>query len=354
MTSDKHITIADVARKAGVSKQTVSRVINDKQDVAPHTRERIKAIIKSMGYSPDPIAQSMKGSTHTLGCITPNLSDYNFSSIVQAAQTEARSNGFLIFTGSAPSEIDVLPLLNELMARRVDGFLVINPRNDHRYRHFLPLIEAKIPIVYIKNSPKEEPVSAVCLDDFTGGLIATQYLVSLGHTSIVTIMGPENEECTRDRLAGYQKGLSDAALQYDQRLIVQGDWSAESGKTAVKKLLDYQVNFSAIFAQNDRMALGAMRVLREKGLRIPEDISVIGYDDLPLTAYFDPPLTTIKQPIEKFGQIGAQLLIEAINKPGIVPKVVRLDPLLVIRETCAPLKSNSDQSYFTLFAGGKS
>lgn len=353
MAGNKHITIADVARKAGVSKQTVSRVINDKPDVAPQTRERIKAIIKSMGYSPDPIARSMKGSTHTLGCITPNLSDYNFSSIVQAAQTEASRNGFLIFTGSAPSEIDVLPLLNEMMGRRVDGFLVINPRDDHRYRHLLPLIDAKVPIVYIKNSPIEELVSAVCLDDFTGGLIATQYLVSLGHTSIVIILGPENEECSRDRLAGYRKGLSDAGLQEDQRLILQGDWSAESGKSTVKKLLDYQVSFSAIFAQNDRMALGAMRALRDKGLRIPEDVSVIGYDDLPLTAYFDPPLTTIRQPIEKFGQIGAQLLIETINKPGIEPKVVRLDPQLVVRETCAPLKSKSDQPSFMFSAGGK-
>jgi LacI family transcriptional regulator len=257
MAGNKRITIADVARKAGVSKQTVSRVINDKPDVAQQTREHIKAIIKSMGYSPDPIARSMKGSTHTLGCITPNLSDFNFSSIVQAAQTEARSNGFLDFSRVAPHQrLMYCPLLNEMMARRVDGFLVINPRNDQRYRHFLPLIEAKVPIVYIKNSPKEEPVSAVCLDDFTGGLIATQYLVSLGHTSIVTILGPENEECTLDRLAGYQKGLSDAALQYDQRLILQGDWTAESGKSAVKKLLDYQVSFTAIFAQNDRMALG--------------------------------------------------------------------------------------------------
>jgi LacI family transcriptional regulator len=353
MAGNKRITISDVARKAGVSKQTVSRVINDKPDVAPQTRELIKAIIKSMGYSPDPIARSMKGSTHTLGCITPNLSDYNFSLIVQAAQTEARSNGFLFFTGSAPSEIDVLPLLNEMMGRRVDGFLVINPRDDHRYRHFLPLIEAKVPIVYIKNNPLAEPVSAVCLDDITGGLLATQYLVSLGHTSIVTILGPANEECTRDRLAGYQKGLSDAALIFDQRLILQGDWTPESGKVAVNKLLDYQVHFSAIFAQNDRMALGAIRALREKGLHIPGDVSVIGYDDLPLTAYFDPPLTTIKQPIEKFGQIGAQLLIEAINKPGIEPKVVRLDPQLVIRETCAPLQLKSDQSFFTFSTEGK-
>jgi DNA-binding LacI/PurR family transcriptional regulator len=336
MANKKRITIADVAQKAGVSKQTVSRVINNRPDVAPETRKRINLIIKSIGYSPDPIARSMKGSTHTLGCITPNLSDFNFSSIVQAAQTEARRNGYFVLTGSAQSEIDVSPLLSEMVNRRVDGLLVINPRDDNRYQYLLPLIEAELPIVYIKNSPKDEPVSAVCLDDFTGGYIAAQYLISLGHTSIVTILGPANEECTKDRLAGFTKALEDASIEVDQRLIIQGDWSAQSGHQAISKLLGYKMRFSAVFAQNDRMAMGAMRSLCVAGLRIPEDISVIGYDDLPLTAFFNPPLTTVRQPIDKFGQIGVELLIDAINKPGFKPKIVRLDPSLVIRNTCTP------------------
>lgn len=335
MVNKKRITIADVAQKAGVSKQTVSRVINNRPDVAPETRKRINLIINSLGYSPDPIARSMKGSTHTLGCITPNLADFNFSSIVQAAQTEARRNGFFVLTGSAQSEIDVLPLLNEMMNRRVDGLLVINPRDDNRYQYLLPLIDAELPIVYIKNSPRDEPVSAVCLDDFTGGYIAAQYLISLGHTSIVTILGPENEECTKDRLSGFSKALKDASIELDQRLIVQGDWSAQSGHLAISKLLGYNMHFSAVFAQNDRMALGAMRSLRVAGLQIPQDVSVIGYDDLPLSAFYNPPLTTVRQPIEKFGQLSVELLIDAINKPGFEPRIVRLDPSLVIRETCS-------------------
>jgi LacI family transcriptional regulator len=335
LINKKRITIADVAQKAGVSKQTVSRVINERPDVAPETRERIKALIRSMGYTPDPIARSMKGSTHTLGCITPNLSDYNFSAIVQAAQSEARHHGYFVLTGSAQSEIDVPPLLNEMLDRRVDGLLVINPRDDNRYRHLLPVIEAGIPIVYIKNTPVDEAVSAVCLDDFTGGYLACQYLISLGHKSIVTILGPENEECTKKRLAGFTKALLDVGSETDQRLIIQGDWSAKSGKSAINKLLAYQVEFSAIFAQNDRMALGAMRSLREAGMRIPQDISVVGYDDLPLTSYYDPPLTTVRQPIEKFGQVGIRLLLDVINKPGTAPQVVNLNPTLIIRETCA-------------------
>lgn len=340
MIKNKRISIADVAQKAGVSKQTVSRVINDRPDVAPETRKRIKALIRSMGYTPDPIARSMKGRTHTLGCITPNLSDFNFSAIVQAAQLKARQHGYFILTGSAQSEIDVPPLLNEMIDRRVDGLLVINPRDDNRYQHLLQVIEAEIPMVYIKNTPVNEQVSAVVLDDFTGGYLATQYLISLGHRSIVTILGPENEECTKERLAGFTKALHDVEAEPDHRLILHGDWSAESGKSVIVKLLAYQVSFTAIFAQNDRMALGAMRALREAGIRIPQDISVVGYDDLPLTSFMDPPLTTVHQPIERFGQVGVQLLLEVINNPGINPQIVSLNPTLIIRETCAAYQSS--------------
>lgn len=337
MSAKKRITIDDVARKAGVSKQTVSRVINNKPDVAPNTRERIQSIIQSMGYTPDPIARSMKGRTYTFGCITPSLSDYTFASIVQAAQTEARNNGYFFLTGSAPTEYDVAPLLDELLSRRVDGLMVINPRDDNRYRYLIPIINTGLPVVYVKNAPVDEPVSAVCLDDLLGGYIATNYLISLGHTSIVMIKGPEIEECTQKRYAGYLNALDEAGISEDQRLIVQGDWSAQSGKSVIDKLLRYPVRFTAIFAHNDRMALGAMRAVRDAGLRIPQDISVIGYDDLPLTGYCDPPLTTIRQPLNQFGQIGTQLLINALNQPGTKTKLVELKPTLTVRNSCSSI-----------------
>jgi LacI family transcriptional regulator len=336
MHSQKRITIADIAQKAGVSKQTVSRVINDKPDVAPQTREQIQGLIKAMGYAPDPIARSMKGRSYTLGCITPNFSDLNISSIVQAAQNTARENGFFTLVTSAETEIDFPSILNEMINRRVDGLLVINPRDDNRYHHLLPHIENGLPIVYIKNTPINESVSAICLDDECGGFIAAQYLLSLGHTSIVTILGPENEECTQKRLSGFTKALRNADIPEDPRLIVNGDWSAKSGEAAIRKLLGYQVQFSAICAQNDWMAMGAIRALRGSGLKIPDDISVVGYDDLPITAFFDPPLTTIRQPIEQFGIRAAEVLINHIRKPDKLPEIITLVPNLVIRDTCAP------------------
>jgi LacI family transcriptional regulator len=228
-------------------------------------------------------------STSPIPSYFRGVTDYIFASMIESAQVEARRQGFFILTGSAPSVEQVQPLLDEMLNRRVDGLLVLNPRDDDRYRHLLPLAQKGIPVVYLKNSPLEEPVSSVCCDDQRGGYQATKYLLELGHTSIATIMGPENEECTMDRLEGYRQALLEADIEPEEILIAKGDWTAKSGSQATQRLLVSGKSFSAIFAQNDRMAMGAIRALREAGMRVPQDISVIGYDDIPLASYFDPP-----------------------------------------------------------------
>ena len=334
------VTIRDVAALAGVSHQTVSRVINNSEGVTPNTRKRVENAIKELRYRPNAIARSMaKGHTHTLGCISPNLTNYIFSSMIESAQAEARRQGFFILTGSAPSVDEVQPLLDEMLNRRVDGLLVLNPRDDNRYRHLLPLIQGGMPVVYLKNSPNGELVSSVCCDDQNGGLQATRYLQELGHTAIATITGPENEECTQDRLVGYRQILLEAGINPDAALVTQGDWTAESGGQAIRQLLKSEIPFSSVFAQNDRMAVGAIHALREAGLRVPQDISVIGYDDIPLASFFDPPLTTIRQPMNEFGRHGAQLLIEAVQNPKYFQKQVRLDTQIIKRDSCAPPQS---------------
>ena len=338
MAETKRITIRDVAKEAGVSKQTVSRVINDRPDVAPDTRVRVQQVIEHLGYHPDPIARSLKGNSHTLGCITPSLADPIFSIIVENAQTEARRLGFFILTGSAPNTADIKPLLDEMLNRRVEGLLVINPRDDGRDSYLTALIEKNIPIVYLKNTTNNDRVSAVTVNDTAGGYLATQYLLSLGHNCIAVVTGPENEECVGDRLAGYRQALQEAGIDLDTDLIVQGDWSPRSGRRAVEELLTNKTDFTAVMAQNDRMAVGVIRGLRQAGLDVPGDISVIGYDDIPLASYFDPPLTTIKQPIDQFGLIGAQLLVEAVKNNNYQPSSVVLEPQLIERFTCAPNK----------------
>jgi LacI family transcriptional regulator len=334
----KRITIRDVAEQAGVSKQTVSRVINDRPDVAPATRVRVQQVIEQLGYHPDQNARSLKGSSLTLGCITPNLTDPIFSMIVEYAQSEARRLGFFVLTGSASTPLEVKPLLAEMLNRRVEGLLVINPRDDERYRYLNASARKNIPIVYLKNTSGEEHVSTVSMNDLKGGQMATQYLINMGHSRIATIMGPRNEECVGDRLSGYQQALNTAGIKFDPDLVVQGDWSPKSGSDAVKSLLRKKTGFTAVFAQNDRMATGAIRGLRSAGMSIPADISVIGYDDLPLASFYDPPLTTIKQPMDQFGLIGAQMLIEAVKNGQLTPRSVVLEPELIERSTCAPLR----------------
>ena len=332
------ITIRDVADKAGVSHQTVSRVINNSKRVSPATRLKVENAIKELDYRPSAIARSMaRGHTYTLGCISPNLTNYIFARMIESAQTEARRQGFFILTGSAPSVDEVEPLLDEMLNRRVDGFLVLNPRDDERYRYLLPLIKKGMPVVYLKNTPKDEDVSSVSLDDKKGGYLATQYLLELGHTSIAMITGLKNEECSLDRFDGYHQAFNESGITPNEKLCKEGDWSAESSGKITQNLLASGEPFTALFAQNDRMAVGAIRAIRDAGLRVPEDISVIGYDDIPLTSYFDPSLTTIHQPIDDFGRHGAQLLISAVKNKDLKRKQVRLDAQLIKRDSCAPL-----------------
>jgi len=328
-------TIKDVAARVGVSCQTVSRVVNNKGEISDATRARVLAAIEELDYRPSAAARSMvMGSTCTLGCISPNLTDFTFANIIEGAQAEARRLGYFVLTGSARTEADVEPLLEEMLRREVDGLIVLNPRADERYRHFLPLIDKGMAVVYLNNTPRGEPVSSVRCDDHEGGYRATRHLIDLGHTAAATILGPDNEECTFDRFDGYRQALLEAGLDIDPALTAQGNWSATSGYRATQTLLTAGRTFTAIFAQNDQMAVGAIRALREAGQRVPADVSVIGFDDIPLASYFDPPLTTLRQPMEESGQQAARVLIETIQNPGRPPEQVLIHARLVERASC--------------------
>lgn len=329
-------TIKDVAARVGVSRQTVSRVINNKPEVSPETRSRVQAAIDELGYRPNAAARSMvSGRSCMLGCVAPNLIDYTFAAIIETAQAQARRMGYFILTGSAPTLADVEPLLEEMLLRQVDGLLVLNPCMDDRSRFFLQLPEKGTPVVYVASSPEGARVPVVHCDDFQGGLQATQYLIELGHRSIATVVGDSDQRFASDRLEGYYHALQEAGLEGSPGLVMSGDWSATSGYRAVQRLLKSRQRFTAIFAQNDRMAVGVIKALRAAGLRVPEDVSVLGFDDIPLASYFDPPLTTLRQPMESFGRQAAQLLIKTIENPATGPQQITLPARLIVRASCA-------------------
>ncbi|MCA9898081.1 MAG: LacI family DNA-binding transcriptional regulator [Anaerolineales bacterium] len=329
------ITIRDVAAEAGVSHQTVSRVINDNERVSPETRAKVEAAIESLGYSPSAIARSMaKGRTGILACIAPNLTDYTFARIIQGAEQEARQHGFFLLSASAPDEAIFSALIEQLVpSRQTEGIMVINPYADGRFHH----LPHQFPTVFAGARPREDAVNSVALDDVATAVNATNYLLQQGHRHIATITGPMAEDCSQDRLAGYQQALQAADVPLPENYVVEGDWQAASGFAALPQLMQVETPPTAIFVQNDQMAAGVIRAAAEMGLAVPEQLSLIGIDDIPMASYLSPPLTTLRQDFAEIGRLAAQLLIEAVNDPNTQQQHLTLPATLVPRHSSVPI-----------------
>jgi DNA-binding LacI/PurR family transcriptional regulator len=329
--SSSRPTIRDVARQAGVSHQTVSRVINGRADVLPETRALVEAAIEEMGYRPSAIARSMaRGLTHTLACISPNLTDYTFASVIEGAETEARQHDYFILSSSAADPESFRQLVDELVGhRRVDGLIVINPYSDKRFEY----VPQNFPVVYVGARAHGENISSVCLDDERVAYEATRHLLSLGHSSIAMVTGPMAEDCSQDRAEGFRRALQEANLDFDETMIIEGDWSATSGQDALLSFVEVGRVPRAIFAQNDRMAMGVLRAARDVNLRVPSQLAVIGVDDMPLSSYFDPPLTTMRQDMPRIGQEATRILLDLIKAKNNELREVKLAAQLVVRQS---------------------
>lgn len=326
-----HPTIRDVARQAGVSHQTVSRVINGKEDVLPETRALVEAAIEQMGYRPNAIARSMaRGKTHTLACISPNLTDYTLASVIEGAETEAREHEYFLLTSSAADPKAFRGLVDELVGRRrVDGLIVINPYSDDRYQN----IPENFPVVFVGARSHEQKICSVSLDDEKVAYEATKHLISLGRTDIALITGPMEEDCSQDRTEGYQRALHEAGIVFDETKVIEGDWSASSGQSALLSFVEQGRIPTAVFAQNDRMAMGVLRAARDANIKVPSQLAVIGVDDMPLSSYFDPPLTTMRQDMPRIGQEATRMLLEIIQKKNPAVRELKLPAQLVVRHS---------------------
>jgi LacI family transcriptional regulator len=332
----KKVTIRDVAAAAGVSYQTVSRVLNDKPDVAEETRSRILQVIEELGYQPSAVARSLVFKrTRTLGLITADFSDYFFTQVIVGAEAEARQSDYFFILGSTErnpeDEPEYLRLLTE---REVDGILFARPSTEGDSQHLLSLVRADVPLVTTNYYIPGEKLTVVDVDNVDGGMQATNHLIEAGHRQIGMITGPPSWRSVKDRTEGHQLALEKAGIVFSQSFVEHGDWSYESGYKAMKRLLAKAPPITALFVQNDRMAIGAMRTLREMGQKIPDDMAIVGYDDIPPAAYCYPPLTTVHQPMVEVGQLGARLLIQIVENPDTERKEVLLKPRLVRRGTC--------------------
>jgi LacI family repressor for deo operon, udp, cdd, tsx, nupC, and nupG len=308
-------------------------VINNNERVTPETRKRVEAAIRELKYSPNAVARSMaRGRTSLLACLSPTLIDFTYASIIEAAETEARRLGYFLLTASAPDAESFSTLVEQLIdSRRAEGVLVIAPYMDARHAR----LPRSIPTVFVGTEPVKREALSVCLDERLAGYTAVRHLLDLGHQQILHITGPMLEDCSRHRLEGYREALKLAGVQFDPGLIIEGDWSATAGYQIVQQFRQDGRQFTAIFAQNDRMAVGAIRALRESGKCVPEDVSVIGFDDMPLASYFDPPLTTMRQDLTFIGSEAARLLIRRVEEPKFHYEKISPEAELILRSTTA-------------------
>ncbi len=323
-------TIRDVAERAGVSHQTVSRVINGHELVSGETRDRVERAIRELNYVPSPIARGlMSNRTHSIGLVSSAISDHFFGEVAAGAEVQARRRGYYLVIASVEehAEADERAYLRLMLERRVEGLIVARPRLpisvDQVSLH-------RVPVVAIASA--EAPgLTVVDVDNRGGGQDAVAYLLAQGHRRIATVTGPMAWRSSQHRLDGYRDALAAAGVPIDPSLIEQANgWDLADGQTAMARLLARGTPFTALFAYSDLVAIGAIRELRTRGVRVPEDVSVVGYDDVPVAAYVDPPLTTIRQPMREVGERAASLVLDAIAQG--TPGETRLLPTrLVVR-----------------------
>lgn len=308
----KPATLYDVAKKAGVSYQTVSRVINGSPHVSPKTLQRVQAAIRYLDYQPNKAAQMLvTGRSYTLQIITAGFGHYGPAQMIVGVERAAKSLGYrLLFSDTVDANPDDIQAAIDNLGH-VDGNIIITPIQSEIYDYLAAACQNSHYVQIGTRIGGNTP--SVVIDQMAGSRLATQHLIDLGHRQIAEISGPHD---WHDAIARHQSWL--ATLQANgliPALSAEGDWTAEGGYAAALALLESGAPFTGVIVGNDQMALGAIRALREGGLKIPGDVSVVGFDDIPEAAYFDPPLTTVRQDFLALGRQSVEYLVEMLKDP---------------------------------------
>ena len=338
MKKHRRNTLHDIAAHTGVSYQTVSRVINNHPNVSPETRGRIQHAITELGYHPNKVAKSLVAKqSHTLAILTFGMDQYGPAQMVLNIERAAKAVGYdLIFSNvSDPSYNQMRKALDSLIGRQVDGILSIASVDGTTYDELVKLCH-DIPIVQI-DPEMGLNVPSVMFDQRFGSHLVTEHLIKLGHRRISEISGPLHWFGAMARHQQWQETLSSSGLTPVSS--VEGDWTAQGGYKALLRLRPLDSDFTALVIGNDQMALGAIHALQEHNLHVPADVSVVGFDDIPEAAYFEPPLTTIQQNFSQLGEIGVRYLLHRIQHPDETPKQQIIFPRLVVRSSTAPPSS---------------
>ena len=334
-TVKKRITIQDIADKAEVSISTVSRVLNGNVVVAESKRVAVMDAVNALGYRPNVHARGLaSGQSMAIGVLTQAISSPFYDAILRSILEGLRGSGYspIIADGHWQAGKEQRAV-DSLMVRRVDGLIVLGTSSESA---FYEEIAQKTPLIVIGRNISSIPEQCIIMDNFQGGLEATQHLINLGHRKIAHITGILSHQDAIDRRAGYLQALESAGLDANPDLIIEGQFSEQSGVLAVEMLLMQGHTFSAIFCANDQMAYGARLALFRRGIRVPEDVSIVGYDDQPASAYIIPPLTTIRHSVNEIGLSAASAILSLIK--GNAERVAPYSAELIIRESTTMLR----------------
>lgn len=348
-TSNGVLTIEQIAQIAEVSRSTVSRVLNEHPSVRPEVRDRVLRIIKEYNYTPHAAARSLAGSrTEIIGLLIPRtagviFADPFFGCMIQSVTETCSSLGYYLMLSMITAEMEEHFYNRTLRSRHFDGVILLSSDVDDP---LLPLlIKDQMPFVLIGSHPYFQSLTCVDADNREAARHATAHLLGLGHRRIGTIAGPLQMESAIARRDGYKRAMLEAGIPIAPELIISSDYTQEGGYQAARMLLRLANRPTAIFVASDTMALGVLRACHEQDLRIPQDIALVGFDDLPAAQYTHPRLTTVHQPIAEMGASAVRLLIDRIKNPRLEHRQVRLATRLIIRESCgaqppAPLKGD--------------
>jgi LacI family transcriptional regulator len=332
------LRLEDIAKKAGVSRSTVSRVVNNQLNVSDKVRQRVLKVIQETGYSPNAAARTLVSQrSNTIGLVLPHsvstfFTDPYYPHLIKGISLACNHYDFtlaLFVAGSREYQEKILPRLSS------PGFLdgiIIQSGHQADQSIILDLVKTNIPVLVAGRPLYEDQICFIEIDNVAASEKAVRHLIQTGYKHIATITGPLSSTVGYDRLAGYKKALDSSSLKFNPSLIMESDFTEAGGYSAMQKLLPFKPD--AMFAASDMMAIGAIRAIRDAGLKVPNDVAIVGFDDLPIPAVNEYQLTTIHQPVVQFGFKAVETLMELIECNSAVVKQVLLETELVVRKTC--------------------
>jgi LacI family transcriptional regulator len=331
------LTIKDIARMAEVSTATVSMILNSKDgNISTVTREKVLRIVKENNYIPNTMARSLvTRQTKTIGLVIPDIVNPFFPELARGAEDKASEAGYSIIYCNTDDDLEKEEkYINMLAEKMVDG--IVFTHSAKRTNGLSPIDRGNIPVILIDRDLESSNVKGkVLVDNLEGAYKAVKHLIDKGYKKIAFITGALTSTTAKDRLAGYRKALEDSGIEYNNNYIRAGQYKSEWGLTAVKQLLDEGLDFDAVFCGNDLIAISVIKLLKSKGYNIPNDVGVVGFDDIYMASVVEPGLTTIKQPNYEMGYKAVELLIEVLEKSGEAAeqKTIILDTELIVRKS---------------------